>query len=276
MYKFNSNYYNNKLLRSLSEATNNVFLNEQKRKYVGSTTYRMADIDKLSPEQQSLLRQTQAAAEKAERDPETGALKVAGMIAGVPRTGPGGDLYGVDVSGQPLVTVSRYEDVPDEPKAPAGAMPSAETPKVPLGPAVGSKNVDTSKTKDPFNVDFGISETERLRRLQNAENIAADRAKAHGENKYDIPLEFSTSDIRKPQVGQFAAPGASAKVDSVVPQAESELQKQIQRLEAIKQRTLELKRRGIDRVRPVRPRSTAQMISPDIKPGGYRMGRQDF
>jgi hypothetical protein len=47
MYKFNSNYYNNKLLRSLSEATNNVFLNEQKRKYVGSTTYRMADIDKL-------------------------------------------------------------------------------------------------------------------------------------------------------------------------------------------------------------------------------------
>ena len=262
MYGYNSNYYNNNLMKSIAEATSKVFVGEEerKRKYLGSKTYYMDQIDQLSPERQELLKKAQAAGDVAERDP-SGELKVAGMIAGVPRTGPGGDLYGVDRFGKALVTVSQYEDLPEPPKQvqAASLIAPATSPVTPKS----SKLPDTTGFKNPHTQDFGISEIERQRRLQNAEDVAKKRAQNQGRYQFDVPLELSTADIRKPEVGAFAAPGASNPVQSVKSAdigANTPLQQQIQNLEAIRRRQLANKNKP--QVKPI-----------SIKPG---IGGREF
>lgn len=244
-------------MKSIAEATSKVFVGEEerKRKYLGAKTYYMDQIDQLPVEKQELLRKAQAAGDVAERDP-SGELKVAGMIPGVPRTGSGGDLYGVDRFGKALVTISQYEDLPEPPKQTQAATSTAPATS-PVQPRTPSpKSVNTAGLKDPHTQDFGISETERLARLNAAENKAKEQARVTGQSQFDVPLELKAKDFRVPDFRAFAPPGASNPVQSVKPadvSTNTHLQQQIQNLEAIRRRQLARKNKPTIAPASIRP-----------------------
>ena len=99
MYGYNSNFFSNNLMDSLRKATQRVAL--------GEDVYRMDQFDTLDDERKRKLLQTQKAADAAERDPETGRLRVSGAISGVPDTEAGGDVYGVDPQGRAFFVSAR-------------------------------------------------------------------------------------------------------------------------------------------------------------------------
>ena len=122
MNGYNSNYFNPSLLNSIRQATQRVAL--------GETVYNMNDIDTLGDERKRKLQQTQQAGQQAERDPETGLLKVSGAIQGVPKTTPGGDLYGVNPEGKAfVVTASPRRQAPGAPVSSTGTPTTTAAPK---------------------------------------------------------------------------------------------------------------------------------------------------
>jgi hypothetical protein len=135
MNGYNSNFFNPSLLNSIRQATQRVAL--------GETVYNMNDIDTLDDERKRKLQQTQQAGQQAARDPETGLLKVSGAIQGVPRTTPGGDLYGVNPEGKAfVVTASPRRPVPGAPISSTGTPTSVTAPKPTETPVFGN----TAKT----------------------------------------------------------------------------------------------------------------------------------
>jgi hypothetical protein len=135
MNGYNSNFFNPSLLNSIRQATQRVAL--------GETVYNMNDIDTLDDERKRKLQQTQQAGQQAARDPETGLLKVSGAIQGVPRTTPGGDLYGVNPEGKAfVVTASPRRPVPGAPVSSTGTPTSVTAPKPTETPVFGN----TAKT----------------------------------------------------------------------------------------------------------------------------------
>ena len=103
-------------MSSIRKAAQQVALGESNGIY-------MDQIDQLDDERKKKLLQTQQAGQAAARDPETGLLKVSGAIQGVPKTAPGGDLYGVNPEGKAFV-------IPASPRkvAPAAPIASPVTP----------------------------------------------------------------------------------------------------------------------------------------------------
>ena len=71
MNGYNSNYYNRNLLNSLSRV-------------IQEDVFRL-DSANVDDERKRRLQQAQAAAQQAERDPETGLLKTSGAITGIPK-----------------------------------------------------------------------------------------------------------------------------------------------------------------------------------------------
>lgn len=202
MNGYNSNYYNRNLLNSLSRV-------------IQEDVFRLDSAD-LDDERRKRLQQAQAAADKAERDPETGLLKVSGAIQGVPRGEPGGDLYGVDREGKAFVVAG-----PKKKTAPTAASPTATAsgaaPSAVSSPATITRQWGTGSTqnfpdmskvpsaldraKSTFDVgtlQTRATEADRESRIRRAEAIAPFTpgfGKGMGQGNTDI-VPLQASDIR--------------------------------------------------------------------------------
>lgn len=201
MNGYNSNYYNRNLLNSLSRV-------------IQEDVFRL-DSPTVDAERKRRLQQAQAAGQAAERDPETGLLKVSGAIQGVPKTEPGGDLYGVDPEGRAFVVTSRKKQT-----APTAASPTAAAQPSSSGlssPATVSRQWGTGSTQnfpDMSKVpsaadrarsafDVGTLQTKateadresRIRKAQAMANITPGFGKGMGQGDTDI-VPLQASDIR--------------------------------------------------------------------------------
>jgi len=202
MNGYNSNYYNRNLLNSLSRV-------------IQEDVFRLDSAD-LDDERRKRLQQAQAAADKAERDPETGLLKVSGAIQGVPRGEPGGDLYGVDREGKAFVVAG-----PKKKTAPTAASPTATAsgaaPSAVSSPATITRQWGTGSTQNfpdmskvpsaldraKSTFDVGTLQTRateadresRIRRAEAMANFTPGFGKGMGQGDTDI-VPLRASDIR--------------------------------------------------------------------------------
>lgn len=199
MNGYNSNYFNRNLLDSLSRV-------------IQEDVFRLDSPD-VDAERKRRLQQAQAAAQQAERDPETGLLKTSGAITGVPKSEPGGDLYGVDPQGRAFVVTSRKKQT-----APTAASPTATASSSAVSsPATITRNWGTGSTQNfpdmskvPSAVDRAKSafdvgtlqtratEADRESRIRRAEamaNFTPGFGKGMGQGGTDI-VPLQASDIR--------------------------------------------------------------------------------
>ena len=189
--------------------------------------YRMDNFDALEDERKRKLIQTQAAADIAERDPETGLLKTAGAIRGVPETQPGGDLYGVDPSGKAFVIPSRRKAVAAPSTGTVSPNAAANAPSPTPSSTTGSRQFGTGTTQN-FNdmskvptaldkiqqftpkalMDRGI-EADRQRRIARA-NAIQSRLDRSGIEQNAAPgtriVPLQPDDIRPAPTEQISAP----------------------------------------------------------------------
>ena len=202
MNGYNSNYYNRNLLNSLSRV-------------IQEDVFRL-DSANVDDERKRRLQQAQVAAQQAERDPETGLLKTSGAITGIPKSEPGGDLYGVDPQGRAFVVTARKKQT-----APTAASPTATAsgaaPSAVSSPATITRNWGTGSTqnfpdmskvpsaldraKSAFDVgtlQTRATEADRESRIRRAEAIAPFTpgfGKGMGQGNTDI-VPLQASDIR--------------------------------------------------------------------------------
>lgn len=206
-------------MNSIRKATSRVALGEQDD---WGRSYRMDQLDQLDDERKKKLLQTQAAADIAERDPETGLLKVSGSIKGVATSGPGGDLYGVDPQGRAFVVAARKKS-PTTPNATsATATAAAQSSAVDKLPPVQKEPsptmndmsavptaLDKLRQLSPSNIMNRGLEADRQRRIARAEAIQSRLEKSglaqpgEGDTRV-VPLQ--PDDIRPAPEQQIASP----------------------------------------------------------------------
>jgi hypothetical protein len=233
MNGYNSHYFNRNLLSAITKS-------------IAEDVLRL-DQGNIDPERKRRLQQAQAAANLAEKDPETGLMKVSGAIQGVPKTQPGGDLYGVDPEGRAFVVTSKKRTAPTEtstpstPSAPSTSMSSSSsalskpasitrnwgTGSTSPVPNIGSsaRPIDIAKSKfDVKTMTTPALEADSRRRIRKAEALATftpgfGAGKGQGETNI-VPLQ--ASDIRPQGMdrgGQqrIAPPRAQTPISNILP-----------------------------------------------------------
>ena len=237
MNGYNSHYFNRNLLSAITKS-------------IAEDVLRL-DQGNIDPERKRRLQQAQAAANLAEKDPETGLMKVSGAIQGVPKTQPGGDLYGVDPEGRAFVVTSKKRTAPTEtstpstpstPSAPSTSMSSSSsalskpasitrnwgTGSTSPVPNIGSsaRPIDIAKSKfDVKTMTTPALEADSRRRIRKAEALATftpgfGAGEGQGETNI-VPLQ--ASDIRPQGMlsrgaqRRIAPPRAQTPISNILP-----------------------------------------------------------
>lgn len=183
---------------------------------LGEDVIRMDQFDTLDDERKRKLLQTQKAGDAAERDPETGQLRVSGAIAGVPKTLPRGDLYGVDPQGRAFIVTS--------PKRTAPAATPATTPTATPAPtAVNAANKNVTSPVSGLDVRSALQsrtvqgiqqaglEADRQQRIARANEVTRRYGTIPGQGDTQV-TRLQPDDIR---------PEASAERKVIAPRAAS-------------------------------------------------------
>lgn len=144
--------------------------------------FRMDAVDTLDDERKKKLRQTQVAAQSAARDPETGLLKVSGAIQGVPKTEPGGDLYGVDPQGRAFVVTSKKRTPPTASTPTTPTTSTAATPAV-SSPATVTRNWGTGATQNFPDMSKVPGPVEKMKSKFDVATIADRAVEADRQNR---------------------------------------------------------------------------------------------